>query len=324
MKYIYIVNRFTLKEKTEAVIDRLRQASARLGRDYEIILNETMEEADQVLEQFRASGCSEGADPARFGRPDSSESTDPARLGEPGCSEDAGYVITAIGGDGSIHQLANALAGTRYTMAFIPIGTGNDFYRSCAELMPDGTHEIDLIRVNDRWCINNACFGVDADIANNDTFIHNRFIPRPLRYHAGVLYYFLTFRKGRQLKVECGDRTFAREFTTVVAANSQYYGGGYKVSPDSRPGDGIMEVYLVDMLSKPKMASIILSMKKAGHLRHPALHMFRTRKLVLSSEVPFRANLDGEPYLSDHIDLELVPKAIRLDFNRAICEAVRI
>ena len=324
MKYIYIVNRFTLKEKTEAVIDRLRQASARLGRDYEIILNETMEEADQVLERFRASGCSEGADPARFGRPDSSESTDPARLGEPGCSEDAGYVITAIGGDGSIHQLANALAGTRHTMAFIPIGTGNDFYRSCAELMPDGTHEIDLIRVNDRWCINNACFGVDADIANNDTFIHNRFIPRPLRYHAGVLYYFLTFRKGRQLKVECGDRTFAREFTTVVAANSQYYGGGYKVSPDSRPGDGIMEVYLVDMLSKPKMASIILSMKKAGHLRHPALHMFRTRKLVLSCKEPFRANLDGEPLLSDRFELELVPKALRLEFNRAFCEAVRM
>ncbi|MBQ2641215.1 MAG: hypothetical protein IJG15_04370, partial [Lachnospiraceae bacterium] len=189
MKYVYIVNRFTLKEKTEAVIDRLRQASARLGRDYEIILNETMEEADQVLERFRRTGS----------------------------SGDAGYVITAIGGDGSIHQLANALAGTRHTMSFIPIGTGNDFYRSCAELMPDGTHEIDLIRVNDRYCINNACFGVDADIANNDTFIHNRFIPRPLRYHAGVLYYFLTFRKGRQLKVACEGQTFAREFTTVVA-----------------------------------------------------------------------------------------------------------
>lgn len=296
MKYIYIVNRFTLKGKTEAVIDRLRQASAQFGREYKIILNETMAEADQVLE----------------------------RIGKSGSSENVEYVITAIGGDGSIHQLANVLAGTGHTMAFIPIGTGNDFYRSCAELMPDGTHEIDLIRVNDRWCVNNACFGIDADIANNDTFIHNRLIPRPLRYHAGVLYYFLTFREGRHLRVECEGRTFEQEFTTVVAANSQYYGGGYKVSPDSRPGDGIMEVYLVDMLSKPKMASIILSMKKAGHLRHPALHMFRTRKLVLSCKEPFRANLDGEPLLSDRFELELVPKALRLEFNRAFCEAVRM
>ena len=236
---------------------------------------------------------------------------------------DAGAVLTAVGGDGSIHHLLNEIAGTNNLLSFVPCGTGNDFSRTCLETLEDGVHEVDLIRVNDRYCINTVCFGIDADIANDESFIHNRFIPRSMRFNAGVLYHFLTYGKKRYLTVEWGKKKISRHFTTVVAANGRYYGSGYKVSPASLLNDGRMEIYLIDSVGKIKMARLILSMKNAGHLKDPALRMVRTKKVTVSSPVPIRVNVDGEPLQADHFEVELIPRAVRLDFDHRFLERVR-
>ena len=123
-----------------------------------------------------------------------------------------------------------------------------------------------------------------------------------MRYDAGVVYYFLTY-KGRKLKIEVNDRTIEKDVTTVVVANSNYYGGGYKVAPNSVINDGQMEVYIVDKLNKIKMANIILSMKDAGHLNNPALEVINTDRLLISADKPFKANIDGEALLSDRFEI---------------------
>ena len=201
LHYVYLINRFQLHNKSNAMMEKLRKVSEELGRDYEFVVNDTPEQAHKALAGFR----------------------------------DKDYVITAIGGDGSINHVLNAIVGTRNILAFIPHGTGNDFYRTCIESLENGIHEVDLIRVNDRYCINVACFGIDADIANDD----------------------------------------------------------------------------------------ILKMKKARHLDSPDLKIYETDRLVVSSAVPFKANIDGEPLLGDRFELEMVPRAIRLDFNRDLIRKCR-
>ena len=280
--YIYLVNEFQHREKTGDIIRRLKKASDISGRKYRIERNQSLEDIRNLRGKYQGQE----------------------------------YVMTTIGGDGSIHHLVNDFADSGNVLACIPYGTGNDFYRACKEIFPDGIYEMDLIRVNDRYCINNACFGIDADIANDGHFIHNRFIPKPLRYHAGVLYHFLTYKKGRHLKIECEGERIEKNFMTVIAANNRYYGGGYKVSPDSRPDDALMEVYLVDRVGRIKMASMILSMKHAGHLKSPALRMMRTGRLKITSKEAFQGNIDGEPILADSFDIELLPARIQVEIDR--------
>ena len=289
MKYIYFVNRFSLRDETDAVINRIKSVSEEFHRDYIVEVSGSAEEAVLAIRKYH----------------------------------DAGAVLTAVGGDGSIHHLLNEIAGTNNLLSFVPCGTGNDFSRTCLETLEDGVHEVDLIRVNDRYCINTVCFGIDADIANDESFIHNRFIPRSMRFNAGVLYHFLTYGKKRYLTVEWGKKKISRHFTTIVAANGRYYGSGYKVSPGSLLNDGRMEVYLIDSVRKVKMARLILSMKNAGHLQDPALRMVRTKKVTVSSPVPIRVNVDGEPLQADHFELELIPRAVRLDFDHRFLERVR-
>ena len=284
--YVYLINRFQLGEKTSDFMEKLRVISGQLGRDYEFVVSNTYEEADAALARFR----------------------------------DKDYVITAIGGDGSINRVLNAIKGTRNVLAFIPHGTGNDFCRTCLESMENGIHEVDLIRVNDRYCINVACFGIDADIANDDTYIHNHWIPRTMRFNAGVLGHFLKYKTGRKLRIECAGEVREGTFATVIAANSSYYGSGYHVSPQSLTDDGRMEIFEVGSLGKIRLARLILKMKKARHLGEPELNAYQTDRLVVSADEPFYANIDGEPFLSDRFELEVVPRAIRVDFHREMLE----
>lgn len=316
---------------TDTVIHCLESVSEEFNRDYSFEVSQDPDEAVRAVRRYR----------------------------------DSEAVLTAVGGDGSIHHLLNGLVGTKNILAFVPFGTGNDFFRTCMEeygisdrgaCKPDPEkpamqkkdlydpsavntaankadtvdpelnepedciREIDLIRVNDRCGINTVCFGIDADIANDDTFIHNRFIPRSMRFNAGVVYHFLTYGKGRPLMVRCGGETISKCFTTIVAANGRYYGSGYRVSPGSSPGDGQMEVYLIDHMRRTRMARLILSMKNAGHLRDPALQMVRTKKITIVSPVPIRANIDGEPLEASRFELELIPRGVRLEFNQQFIE----
>lgn len=290
MKYIYLVNRFHLGRKTDSLVRRLKKVSKAMGREFEVHVCETRKEAEAVGEKYK----------------------------------DTEYVITAVGGDGTVNHLVNALAGTRNVLSFIPYGTGNDFYRTCLESLEDGIHKVDLVRVNDRFFINTICFGVDADIANDERFIHNSLIPKPLRFHAAAFFHFLCHKKGRRLKISWeGGGSVKKECVTVVAANGRYYGGGYRVSPGSRLDDGRLELYIVDQMDRFRMARMILSMKNGGHLQNPALRKIEVEKALIRAPRPFYANIDGEAVFSDRYKLEVIPGGIRLFFDRGFLDRLR-
>ena len=288
VKYIYIVNRFQTKDRTDELIRKLEKVSREMDRDFEIRVYETPEEAGTIRKDYKYTE----------------------------------HILTAIGGDGSINCLLNDIADTHNILSFIPSGTGNDFYRAVSQNVAAGIHRADIVRINDRYFINAACFGIDADIANDESFIHNRFIPKSMRFNASVIRHFLSYRKGRFLKVECNGEVYEGEVTTVVAANSQYYGGGYRISPESRIDDGKMELYIFDHMNRPKMAKTILSMKNAGHLNSPALKRMQTNRAVITASEPFQANIDGEALLSDRFDIEMIPAGIRLEYNPVFVESM--
>ena len=284
MKHIYLVNRFYLKERGDDLIRKLEKASDALCRDYEIVQLHSPEEAGEIRNRY----------------------------------QETEHIITTIGGDGSVNLLLNNLVGTKNVLSFLPSGTGNDFYRMCEESMENGLREVDIIRINDRFFINTACFGIDADIANDERFIHNRLIPKPMRFNAGVLYHFLTWNRGRKLRVECNDEVIEKEFTTVVACNGRYYGGGYRISPESDPCDGKMEIYLVNSLPKIKMAKTILSIKEAGHLQNPALRKITATKMTVETEHDAGVNIDGEAMAGSRFELEVLPRGARLYYDREL------
>lgn len=288
MKYVFLVNQFSLKDETEGVIERIKIICEKLNQsNYVIEVNSLSESTEDILARYKNSKD----------------------------------IIFAIGGDGTINRVLNGIVGTENTLGFIPYGTGNDFYRYQKEQGIDGFEKIDLVRINDKYFINVACFGIDADIANEDDIIHSNWIPKSQRYNVGVLYHFLKY-KARRMQVLIDGEEIAKEFTTIAVCNAKYYGGGYKIGPNSDLKDGVIEVYLVDKLNKINMARLILSMKDAGHEKSSKVRKITTKSLSISSDTPVSCNIDGEALTASNFEIEVIPGGIDIYYNQELIDGI--
>ena len=88
-------------------------------------------------------------------------------------------VVFSVGGDGNLNAVLNGLAGSKNKiLGNIPTGSGNDFDKTLKQYQ-NGILNIDLGKINNRFFINVACLGLDADVANNISFIRKKkWIPK--------------------------------------------------------------------------------------------------------------------------------------------------
>lgn len=288
MKYIFLVNTFSLKENTNDVVARILTVGNELGLDYHVEMNSSRISTEDILKKYK----------------------------------DSRNIIICLGGDGTINRTLNAIANTKNVLGYIPFGTGNDFYRSNKELLEDGINKIDLVRINDKYFINVACFGIDADIANTDELIHSSILPKSQRYNVSIINHFLKY-KARHMKVICDGKEYESDYTTIAVCNARYYGGGYKIGTNASLTDGVLDVYLINDLPKLKMASLILGMKKAKHENDPSCRLIKTNKLTIESPSEFECNIDGDKLKDKKFDIELIPKGIEVYYDQHLIDEIK-
>ena len=286
MKYIFILNAFG-KESVFSLYQDIRLVAGSMGIDYKIEVNSENKSTEQILKKY----------------------------------QDTRDIIVAVGGDGMINKVLNGIIDTDNYFSYIPCGTGNDLDRTVKETLKQGYSFVDAIKINDRYFINNACFGIDADIANDESYIHNEYIPKSMRYDAGVLHHFLKY-KPRHLEVLVNNERYEDDFTSVIVCNGRYYGGGYKIGPTSCLNDGLLELYLIEKLNKIGMASAILSTKNGKHEGNKHLKKIKADSLVINSDVFMDANIDGEKITDKTFKIELIPNKIKLLNNQILIEKV--
>lgn len=288
MKYIFLVNRFSLKDNTNDVIARILTVADELKLDYEVEVNSNHVSTEDILAKYKKSR----------------------------------NIIICLGGDGTINRTLNSIANTKNVLGYIPFGTGNDFYRSNQELLSDGINKIDLVRINYKYFINVACFGIDADIANTDELIHSSIIPKSQRYNISIINHFLKY-KARHMKVLVDGKEYESDYTTIAVCNARYYGGGYKIGTNAELDDGLADVYLINDLPKLKMASLILGMKKGKHETDSNVSLIRTKKLTIESPEEFECNIDGDKLKDKKFEIEVIPNGIEVYYDQHLIDEIK-
>lgn len=287
MKYIFIINSFTLKDEINEVIHRIKDFCVRRNMEFEVEINNEDNSTEDIVRKYRKCG----------------------------------YTIVAVGGDGMINRVLNALIGTNNTLGFIPCGTGNDFYRSALKEIKKETEECDVIKINDRYFINVACFGIDADVANNKGLIKSKMIPKSQRYNVSVINSFLKYEP-RHFVLKMNNEEIEGDFATVAVCNGGYYGSGYNISPNFKLNNGLIDVYAVEDDNKFNIMKMILSMKKGKHEKYKKVHKFQTNKLTLISNNEINSNIDGEELASKKFNIEVKGK-IKIYMNKELINFVK-
>ena len=232
----------------------------------------------------------------------------------------------ACGGDGTIHEVANAVYGyPQASMSCYPVGSGNDFVKyyggkdrflDPVALCSAPEESIDLIRVNDYYAINACHFGLDSCVASlMDKLRHKKLLGGKRAYPSSVLYaFFKGMRHKANVSVD-GELICDKEFLLCTAANGTHVGGSYKCAPRSDNKDGYMEFCLVRRISRFRFLSVIKKYKAGTHLDDPSLEKFliyrRCKSMKVTAPDGFLVSLDGEIKQISEFTAEIIPGAIR-------------
>ena len=226
------------------------------------------------------------------------------------------------GGDGTVNRVLNAIINTKNYLGVIPVGTGNDFYKVLDQSGEIYT-KVDVGKINEKYFINTACVGIDADVANNSKFIRSKLIPIKQRYNASVIYTFFKY-KNKSLELSCEGHEKDGKFTTIAICNGRYYGSGYNIAPTSKYDDGLFDVYYAYNLKKRLLPSLILKMKKGEHEDSPYITKIQTNEIHIESKETIVCNIDGEEIKDNVFNIRLLPKAITIYFNKELIDKILI
>ena len=227
--------------------------------------------------------------------------------------------IVCIGGDGTLSEIVNGLAGRFATLYFVACGTGNDFVKvldlpqdpvRALEVQLSGKPKaIDLGRLNDRYFINVSGSGFDVEVLRQAARF-KKFGKGLFPYLLGI---FAALKHFRALDVEITEngKTEKKEVTIFSVGNGCYFGGGMKAVPHARPDDGLFDVVIADKFSRPAILRLLSRFILGKHTTLPGIREFRCR------EITFRCpgmvlDVDGELIPMDEAHYELLPGALEI------------
>jgi diacylglycerol kinase (ATP) len=219
----------------------------------------------------------------------------------------AGYErVVAVGGDGTLCEVASGLVTSTTVLASVPAGTGNDSVRNfgiprdaraAARLAASGApRAIDLGEIrtaHTATCfLSVAGFGFDAEVAWRAKRTR-RVVGGTGVYLLGVLQ-ALRHYSSPAMRVWIDGRVVEGPMFLVAVANGASYGGGMLIAPDARPDDGSFEVCIVNRLSRLEVLRMLPSLYSGGHRHHPAVEFVRCSELRAESAETVRCQADGE------------------------------
>lgn len=230
-------------------------------------------------------------------------------------------IVVAVGGDGSINEVAQGLIHSNVALGIIPYGSGNGFashlkipprdVKGAMEVLNTGVSvQIDLISSNLRPFISNAGFGLDSSVAR-------RFKHHGIRGFASyawavvkeLLFYFQPF----ETKVKIDDIEIERSFYLFTAFNANQYGYNFGIFPNTSMKDGIMDVIVLNKFSTWKLFWIVfcLMWKRADLIKEA--ESYRAKKIEITGNKKMVYQFDGDAVIHhENLIFEVIPKCINV------------
>lgn len=253
--------------------------------------------------------------------------------------------IYGCGGDGTVNELVNGIYGYDHVEAgIIPMGTGNDYIRNYGnvsdffdlknQILGKSRHS-DLIKyraeyrnqVTEGYCANMFNIGFDCNVADMTAKVKRwPFIKGPLAYLVSVAI-ILIRKKGANLRIEYEDGTVVDgKLLLTAVANGCYCGGGVKGVPHCQLDDGLMDVSVINDVSRLFFISMFPSYSRGSHLEKKkiqdgnVIRYTKEKKLtIIANGEHMRLCTDGEITTQKKVEFSMVRNAFRFIVPANLC-----
>ena len=238
------------------------------------------------------------------------------------CAQEGVDIVVAIGGDGTVNEVARSLVHTKTALGIIPCGSGNGLARhlclpmdvkKALQIINDCTIEaFDYGVINDLPFFCTCGMGFDAFISLKFAEAGKR---GPITYVENVLKEGLKYKPETY---EVSDETGARKYKAflIACANASQYGNNAYIAPGATMKDGEMDVVIMepfDVLDAPQIAADLF-MKTFGN--NSKIKTFRAKQIHIHRKGPGAIHFDGDPIMTDaDIDVHIEHNGIKIVTN---------
>lgn len=238
----------------------------------------------------------------------------------------SGRNVVAVGGDGTVAEVANGILASGVPVAFgvVPAGSGNDYAYETLKVPRDPLRALevalsatpvamDVGQVNGRYFLNSLGVGLDANIAAAAEHLKRYpFMRGQTLYWASSLRELLFhYDQCPHIAVSYDDVAGERRDYAVAAVSiGPTYGGGFRINPDANPCDGYFD--LCTLWKPPLLRALRLlpKVEKGQHLDQPEASHHRVKRVTMESDQLVNAHLDGEVIQARHFAAHILPGAL--------------
>lgn len=228
-------------------------------------------------------------------------------------------ILVAVGGDGTINEVASALLDIGTPIAIIPLGSGNGLARflkiptdvdKAIQRINDGhVRFIDSGQMNGRAFFNMAGVGFDALVSNR--FAENR--TRGLIAYMKVIIREINNYKPKEYEIQIDGMKMTREAFMISIANSPQYGNNAYVSPKASLQDGLLDVCIIKQFPLYQFPMLIYQLFSRTTDQSEYVEIIKGKEITINRIDNDLVHLDGEPYGFDNrLDIVVLPNSLKV------------
>jgi len=227
-------------------------------------------------------------------------------------------VVVAVGGDGTVMEVANGLVGSLTPLGILPMGTGNDLSKSlniplkidpALSVIARGKPKyMDAVSYGNGYFFNVASIGFDAEIARDIQKV-KRWVSGKAAYYLAAFLKFITY-KHKDVILEIDNAKISTRILLFAIANGTHYGGGMKVNPNGSIDDGYMEAILITPVPRFKFPFLFWKFVSGKYLDLPYVKAYRCKNVKIHSNGSLPVNGDGDIIATTPIQFSVVNRGI--------------
>jgi lipid kinase, YegS/Rv2252/BmrU family len=228
-------------------------------------------------------------------------------------------IVVAVGGDGTINEIAGALVGSNVALGIIPCGSGNGLSRhlcipmsakKALDIIKNGHVErIDYGKANDRLFFCTCGVGYDAKVSEKALTQKKRGI---LMYAKNMITTFISY-KPESYKIVCEEQIFENEVYVITFSNASQYGNNAYIAPRATVRDGKMNIAILKPISFINLPVLMTQMFTKRITNNKKFFEIVASKATIIREREGVMHLDGNAvYEAKEVNIEIIPEGLNV------------
>jgi len=225
--------------------------------------------------------------------------------------------VIAVGGDGTVNEVSQALISSNMPMGVIPCGSGNGFARhlniplqhtkAIEKLIQFKLKQVDAAAINGDFFIASAGFGFDAIISNKFNRSAHRGFLSYLQISINEFFHY----RSKLFKLKIDGKTMEEEAFLITVANVGQYGNNAWIAPDASIQDGKLDVCIIKPFPPQDIPDIVLKLFSKKIHQSPFYKRLMAESIVFENIDEY--HLDGESKTGGKkLSIQVIPKALKV------------